>query len=160
MNSGFEALDIETVEHSHVFISVGFNEKKVPNGVKSVHFKFKIFVGIAIGIDENFEVVIVENNAVTFGKSTPDLIFPKISADIEGFIIPKHFHLSFVIRRGTNGVPFDILEFLAPFSSVPERLVETAVDLRRKDSTVANICSGLEFDVLFVSADKVFIVTY
>src|SRR5438132_1928283 len=63
MDCRLQTWDFPTV-HCGSAVSVGADEEQVPTGVQGVHLELVILVIVAVGIDENFKVVVVEDDRV------------------------------------------------------------------------------------------------
>ena len=69
MNSRLKTVDIITVQGIAV-VTVSYRQEKIPDRIQHVHFKFIILGGIRIRVNEDLEIVILENDIISFGYRT------------------------------------------------------------------------------------------
>jgi len=100
---------------SRAAISVGLGEIEVPGGVEGVDLELEVAGGIAVGIDEDLEIVVVENDGIVLGQGGPDVGFFELGGDIEVVVVPEHFGAGLEARHGF-GVAFDVDKEVRPGS--------------------------------------------
>ncbi len=54
---------------------VGFGEGEFPDGAEGIHFEFVVVESVAVGVDEDFDVVVLKDDFVLFGDGSPDVGF-------------------------------------------------------------------------------------
>ena len=96
-----------------------------------VDFDLIVLVVVAIGVDEDFEVIIFENDGIVLRQRAPDVGFLEQGADVEVGVVPEH--------AGTSLKPWDragraqdVDEGISPGSATPSVVVKSAVDLNRE----------------------------
>ena len=85
---------------------------------------------VAVGVDEDLEVIVVEDDRVVLGEGRPDVRLFQQGTDIEIRVVPEH--LGARPRTGAGAdVSLDVHEVIGPGSGFPGLLVELAVELGR-----------------------------
>lgn len=107
-------------------VFIGLGEEEVPGGVEGVHFELEVFVGVGVGIDEEFEVVVVEDDGVVLGEGAPDVGFFEFGGDVEVLVVPLHFGAGLEAGLGFLRA-FDVEEEGRPGGLLPLG-VEVAID--------------------------------
>src|SRR5262245_52591183 len=84
-------------------------------------------MAVAVGIEEDFEVIIVEDNAVVTGEGGPNVRLFQLGADVQASVVPQQLDAR-AEARCRSCTPFDVREVLAPRRGLPGILVELAVE--------------------------------
>jgi len=69
-------------------VPVGIDEKQVPDGVEGVDLQLVVIVGVAVGIDEDLEIILLVDDRVVGGERRPDVRFLQVSPDIKIPVVP------------------------------------------------------------------------
>ena len=112
-------------------VAVGLNQQEIPDGVQRVDFDLEIRVRIAVRIDEDFEVVVLEDDGVALLEGPPEVGFFQVRPEVEELVVPEHLDASGE-RRAPRAV--DIDEGIGPRRRGPGTLREPSVDLQRRRS--------------------------
>ena len=89
MNGGLEPGDFPLVDR-RTAVAIRLFEKQVPLGVEGVDLDLVILVVVAVGVDEDLEVVVVEDDRIVLRKGAPDVRFFEQGPDVEIRVIPEH----------------------------------------------------------------------
>ena len=123
-------------------VAVGLLEEQVPLGVEGVDLELVVLVVVAVGVDEDLEVVVVEDDRVVLGERAPDVRLLELGGDVEVLCRPRASWPG----SGTAGsglqVPLDVDEGVGPGDGLPGLLVELAVDRDRLGRPVGNVALG------------------
>ena len=63
-------------------VTVGGRKEQIPYRIQHIHFKFIILLGVGVRVNEDFKIVILENDLITSCYISPDLISVKLRPDI------------------------------------------------------------------------------
>jgi hypothetical protein len=122
-------------------LAVRFVEKQVPPGIQGVHLEFEIVAGVARGIEENFEIVVVEDHRIVLGEGGPNVRFLEFGGHVEIPVVPEHFDSRPIARRGVAGALY-VDEVFGPVRVAPRGVVEVAIDADRRGGAVASVVLG------------------
>lgn len=126
MYGRLQPLDVPFVQ-SVAVVLVRFRKKEIPLRVESIDFQFTVLMAVSVGIEEDFEIIVMEDNLIAFGDRGPHMRLLQFGADIEIDVVAKHFHMCTQIGSRLLG-SFDIDEIVAPCRGGPCFVVEPAVD--------------------------------
>ncbi len=133
----FEAGDVPAiVGPAAVFVRPW--QEEVPAGVERVHLEFVVLVIVAVGIDEEFEIVVVEDDRIVLGERPPDMRFFQLRGDIEIFVVPQQLGAG-AEPRLRPAIAFDVDEIIGPGSNLPSGVVQASVDLWRRLGAIADV---------------------
>ena len=96
---------------------------------------------VAVGVDENLEVVVLEDHRVVLGEGAPDVRLLQFGRDVEVVIVPEHLDAGLKTRAGLF-VPLDIDEIVRPRRVVPRRIVELSINHHRCLGAIRQISLG------------------
>ncbi len=82
LDAGLEPLDVPGVD-GRAAVAVGLDEQEVPDRVQGVHLQLVIVVGVAVGVDEDLEVVVLEDDGIPGRQGGPDVGLLEVGADVE-----------------------------------------------------------------------------
>ena len=111
---------------------------EVEDCADGICFDFEIVVSVAVGVDENFKVVVVINHFVVGFDVSPNVRVVEFGSHIKIFVVPKHFRLS-VIARCWETLAADVDKSAHRGSVLPRLLIELAVDIDFVSSAIAHI---------------------
>ena len=118
--------DVPRVQ-SRSTVAIGPHQQQIPLGGKGVDLVLVVIVGVPVGIDEDLEVVVMEDDGVPVPQGRPDVGLFEKGGDVEILVVPKHLC--------TRSQPWprlclalDIDEGVGPGRLLPGRFVEGAVD--------------------------------
>src|SRR5580765_7826358 len=60
---------------------IGLGQEKVPTGVEGVDLEFEILDAVPVRIEEDFEIVVVEDDRVMLRQGGPHIRLPQFGAD-------------------------------------------------------------------------------
>ena len=107
-------------------VPVSHGQEQIPDRIQNVHFKFIILLRIGIRIDEDFKIVIMEDDGVPVHDVAPDLIPLDQGAEIEILVVPGHFGPG-AETGGGHVRALDIPESVGEGNVFPEGFVQPAV---------------------------------
>ncbi len=110
-------------------VPVRLHQHQIPDGAERVHLELVVRVRVAIGIDEDLEVVVVKNDGVALGQRRPDVRLFHLGRNIEVLVVPGHLDARAELRSRTP-FAFDVDERIRPGGRGPDRFVEFAVDVQ------------------------------
>ena len=113
-------------------------DSEVEDCADGICFDFEIVVSVAIGVDENFEVVVIINHFVVGLDVSPNVRVVEFGSHIKIFVVPKHFRLS-VIAWCRETFAADVDKSAHRGSVLPRLLIELAVDSDFVGSAIAHI---------------------
>ena len=88
--------------------------------------KFEVFVAVAVRVDEQFEIVVMENHRVVLGQGTPDMRLFEFGRDVEILVVPLHFGAG--PESGARlGAAFNVDKVRCP-RRIPPPAIDPAVD--------------------------------
>ena len=93
-------------------VLVGLRQEQVPVGVERVDLEFEVFVVVAVGVDEDFEIVVVEDDRVVLGERAPDVRLFQFGGDVEVLVVPEHLGAGAKAGLGFAS-PFDVGEIVS-----------------------------------------------
>jgi hypothetical protein len=128
-------------------VAVGLNQQEIPDGVQRVDFDLEIRVRIAVGVDEDLEVVVLEDDRVALRQGPPEVGFFQIRPKVQELVVPEHLDASGE-RRAPSAV--DVDKGIGPGRCTPGPLREPAVDLERSRRPVADRAARREGQLLEV----------
>ena len=70
MDGGLQAWDFPFID-GRAAVAIRLLEKQVPLGVECVDFDLIVLVVVAVGVDEDLEVVVMENDRIMLRQSVP-----------------------------------------------------------------------------------------
>ena len=79
---------------------------------------------VAVGIDEDLEVVVLEDDRIMLGQGAPDVRFLELGGDVEVLIVPEHLGPGLIPRQGF-AIALDIDESVGPRDGLPGLLIES-----------------------------------
>ncbi len=77
-----QARDLPLVDR-RAAVAIGLLEKQVPLGVEGVDLDLIILVVVAVGVDEDLEVVVLENDRIVLRQRAPDVGLLEQGTDVE-----------------------------------------------------------------------------
>ena len=122
-------------------VAIGLLEEQVPLGVEGVDLDLVVLVVVAVGVDEDLEVVVLEDDRVVLGQGAPDVRFLQLGGDVEVRVVPEHLGPGLEPWERLH-VSLDVDERVGPGDGLPGLLVELAVDRDRLGRPVADIALG------------------
>ena len=87
MDGRAQAGDLPTVVGFAAF-AIRFGQEEVPAGIEGVDFELEIVAPVAGGVEEDFEIVIVEDDRIVLGEGGPDVGFLDFGGDVEIMVVP------------------------------------------------------------------------
>ncbi len=121
-----EARDLPGVDRGSS-VPIGLLQEEVPLGVEGVDLDLVIFVIVAVGIDEDLEVVVLEDDRVVLSQLAPDVGLFQLGGDVEVGVVPEHLHAGPESGTGFR-VSLDVHEVVGPGGELPRLIVDQAVD--------------------------------
>jgi len=97
---------------------------------------------VGVGIDEDLEIIVVEDDRVAFGKRRPDVGLLETRAHVQALIVPQHLGARGV-KGGGHLLTLDVHELLSPWRSLPGKVIQSPIDHRRRLCTVRHIPSRM-----------------
>ena len=85
-----------------------------------------------------FEIVVLEDNCIALGYSSPDVRFFQLCGDVEKGRIPEHFNTG-LIFRGRLYIAHDIYKISCPGGVQPGEFINSAVDMEGHVCAIADI---------------------
>ena len=64
-------------------LAVRLGEEEVPPGIEGVHLELEVVQGIARGVEEDFEVVVAEDDGIVFFEGAPDVWLFEVGGDVD-----------------------------------------------------------------------------
>ena len=113
-DGGLEAGDVPGVVGLAV-LAVGLVEVEIPRGVERVDLELEVAGSSGGRLEEDFEVVVVEDDGVVLGELGLDVGLFELGADVEVGVVPEHLHAGAEARFGL-GVAFDVDEVIGPLA--------------------------------------------
>src|SRR5262249_20020747 len=86
---GSESWDFPLVQRGSS-IAIWHYQAQVPLGVERVDLDFVVLVVVRVWVDEDFEIVIVEDDRIVFGQRRPDVRLLQLDSHIEELVVPQH----------------------------------------------------------------------
>ena len=142
VDADLQARDVPRVDR-RTAVAVRLDQHQIPRRAERVHLELVVRVGVAIGIDEDLEVVVVEDDGVALGQRSPDVRLLHLGTDVEVLVVPQHLRARAEARRRRR-VAFDVDERVGPGSRRPARFVEFAVDIQSGWRAISNVSSRRE----------------
>ena len=99
--------------------------------------KFEVFVAVAVWVDEQLEIVVVENHRVVLGQRGPDMRLLQFGGDVNIFVVPLHFGAG-PEPRARLGAAFNVDKVRCP-RRIPPLPVNAAVDANGFFGARANV---------------------
>src|SRR5471030_1319780 len=127
-------------------LAVRLGQEEVPPGIEGVDLEFEVVAAVARRVQEDFEIVIVENNGIVLGEGGPDVRLFEFGGHIEELFVPQHFDARVNAGTGFPGA-LDIDEPAGPRGLAPGGVIQAAVDLEGRTGTVAGVVLGLRLRV-------------
>ena len=109
-------------------VAVGLDEEQIPGRAERVHLELVVLVRVAVRIEEDLEVVVLEDDGVALGDRRPDVGFVELRRDVQRLVIPEQLHARGVAHRPDA---VDVDEGRRPCGGLPGGFVEPAVDGQR-----------------------------
>ena len=69
-------------------VAVWLDQQQIPYGIERIDFEFIVLMGVPVGIDKDFKVVIVKNDRFPFRECRPNLILFELRREIETLVVP------------------------------------------------------------------------
>lgn len=121
----FKAFNVPIVKgNAGVAIAVRCSEEEVPNGVEGVNFEFEIVASGSGGVNKNFKVVIVVDDAVALGKGAIDVGGGEDGSEVEVVIVIGHLNLGAI----GGGFAAEVAHGGKGFGFGPCRFIEVTID--------------------------------
>ena len=126
VDADLQARDVPAVDRGAA-VAIGLRQQQIPRRLQRVDFEFEVFVRVAVGIDEDFEIVVLKDHRIARRQRPPDVGFEHVGGDVEKLVVPQHLHARGESRARTD-VTLDVDERVRPLGRAPRRFVELAVD--------------------------------
>ena len=110
-------------------VAVRLDQHQIPRRAERVHLQLVVGVRIAIGIDEDLEVVVVKDDGVARGQRAPEVGLLHLGRHVEVLVVPQHLRAG-VESAAAAGCRPRCPRTVGPGGSGPAWLVEFAVDLQ------------------------------
>ena len=129
MHRALQTIEIAS-QHGNSAFPVRFRKTQFPYRPERVDLKFVVIQTIAIRIDEDLKIIILEHHRVLFGNRPPDMGLFQLSSDVEKLIVPPHLYprselrLQFILSR-------DVDKIVRPRQVRPGRITHRAIDNNR-----------------------------
>ena len=140
VDRGFQPGDFPLVDR-RTAVAIRLFQEQVPLGVEGVDLDLIIFVVVAVGVDEDLEVVVMKDDRIMLRQRGPDVRFLEQGADVEICIVPEHPGAG-LEPRGRAGFSQDVDEGIGPGGPSPGFIVQAAVDLNRGRRLIADVAFG------------------
>lgn len=106
---------------------IGLGQEKVPTGIEGVDLEFEILHTVSVRVEEDFEIVVVEDDRVMLRQGGPDIRLPQFGADVQRAVIPQQLRPGPEARPRKGAAP-DIDEILGPRRAGPSRPAQRTVE--------------------------------
>ena len=111
-------------------IAIRTLEVELPDRAEGVHLELVVVVMVAIGVEEDLEIGIVEDDRVLLGERREHVRIVQVRTHVEVRVVPAHLDAGLEARRGL-AVTFDVHEALTPRHALPLWIVEPAREFDR-----------------------------
>src|SRR5262249_44893466 len=118
-------------------------QEEIPNSAERIDLELVILVIVAVRVDEDLEVVLMEDHGVVLAVRRPDVGLFELRADVEVLVVPEHLHAGEEPRLRLR-VALDVDEGRGPGRGTPGRLLEPAVDRKWLRRPVADVTLRLD----------------
>jgi hypothetical protein len=126
-------------------VTVRLNQQEIPDGVQRVDFDLEVRVRVPVGVDEDFDVVVLKNDGIARVERRPELRFFEVGPEVQKLVVPEHPDASGE-RRAPRAV--DIDKRIGPRRSAPRRLRQPSVDLQGRGRPIADRAARSERKLL------------
>src|SRR5579859_1766988 len=99
-------------------------------------------MAVAIGIDKDFEIVVLKDDGVILLDRGPDMRLIQFGADVKKLVIPEHLDAC-TQGRLRLGVAFDVPKRFRPGYGLPGVIVQFAVNYRRLGRAITDIAARM-----------------
>ena len=119
-------------------VAVRSDEQQVEDGVPRVDLNLVVVAGVAVRVEEDLEVIVLEYDGIALGQRGSDVRLLKLRRDVEIPFVPQHAHACPITGFGA-GASSDVNKPLGWLGHAPDRLVQPAVDLDPFIRVAANV---------------------
>ncbi len=130
-------------------VFIGLGQEEIPARIQRIHFKFEVFVAVAVRVDEQLLIVVAENNRVVLNQRGPDTRLLQFGGDVEIIAVPLHL-----------GAALNVDKVQCP-RRIPPLVIDPAVDANRllrsrakKPEEAAGIIELLIFYNFFTTCER------
>ena len=124
--------------HRAAAILVGQRQQQIPGSAKGIELKLGVLKVVAVGINENLEVIVGVDHDIALGQRCPDLRLLQFGGNVERLVVPQHLRMGAEPRHWLAS-PFNVGEICRPGNILPNGIVKLAIQLGRFGSLVADI---------------------